>query len=299
MTESPRQTRPSPSNGGAPFLIEEAVEDFRRVDGLSEDQIAQLVGVLEHLGVPHQEAAPSAPAEPDRARLSALWDLPEDEISREVLNLLKVPGIDHATRRQLVIEAEVVRFSPPHKEALLHLLRDFIEKYRDSNDRQDQIAVGSAIRKYVACMNVADVGSVGLLLEAGQRGEPPLEIKLVIVKMIGRKFAANPPLAPNAEPELADKVFELAEASLFRHVLPEGKWAAMGLEAVHALAAMLSSKAEIAIDLVNRLPYKWFRDHLSLVLKDLEKKWEQSPKIPDRLGALERLRTLIEKVDAS
>ena len=53
-------------------------------------------------------------------------------------------------RRTLILESEVLPFRGLQAVALEPLLRRFIEKYRELDDPADLVAVGSAIRNYVA-----------------------------------------------------------------------------------------------------------------------------------------------------
>ena len=81
-------------------------------------------------------------------------------------------------------------------------LAHFIEEYRDSDDPQDIVAVGSALRKYVATMSPADLPSVAALLDAGHKAQVPLGLELEICKMVYRKLVANPPGDKHAFAEL-------------------------------------------------------------------------------------------------
>ena len=69
---------------------------------------------------------------------------------RAIVESLRRPDLEHEERRKLILKAEVLPFRGQHAAALVPLLRQFIETYRESNVPADLVAVGSAIRNYVA-----------------------------------------------------------------------------------------------------------------------------------------------------
>jgi hypothetical protein len=94
----------------------------------------------------------------------------ENELSPgELLQRLQSATTGDPERRKLVIEAEAMKFEPAQVAELNALLRTFIEECRDSDDPQDIVAVGSAIRKYVATMPLDDLPGVAALLDAGHK----------------------------------------------------------------------------------------------------------------------------------
>ncbi|HUY32641.1 MAG TPA: hypothetical protein VMV69_07645 [Pirellulales bacterium] len=111
----------------------------------------------------------------------------------EILSRLKDPTLADAELRRVVIEIEVVPLSGPEKSEVLPLLRNFIERRRDSQSHDDLVAVGAAIRKLVANIDAAEIGTVALLLEPGHQASVPLEVELELTKSIVRKLAAAPP----------------------------------------------------------------------------------------------------------
>lgn len=222
------------------------------------------------------------------------WLSPEPEVQaaphtpESVLAGLRDSSVTGTLRRDLVIQAEFLRFSDEQNPALLSVLWDFINASRDSRELDDLIAVGSAIRKYVANMETVNIGSIATLLEAGHAGTPPLDVELEIVKMIYRSFEANPPARPDPEPELAERVYEIARAYLEPRVLPHGKHAIVAMLAVLALVAMLSKRASEALATVNKLPqaHHWFRKQLRRRLINLRERWAGDPEAARNLSKL-------------
>lgn len=192
-----------------------------------------------------------------------------------VLSELRNTHTSGARRRELITCAELLRFGEDQRSELLSLLWEFIIAYRDSNELDDLIAVGSAIRKYVANVETAQLDSLATLLEPGHAGAPSLHVKLETVKMIYRSFEADPPPSRDPHPQLAQRVYEIAKAYLDPNVLLDGQNAAVAMLAVQALIAMLSGRASDALAMVRRLPEAdyWFREQLRRRLVELRDRW--------------------------
>ena len=94
-------------------------------------------------------------------------------------------------------------------------------------------------------IGLAEINSVARLLEAGHRASPTLDTLLEILKMITRKFTANPPTATNQQLGLSDELENIARAYTDPYVLPHGKHAAVAMNAVQALVASASPNAGI------------------------------------------------------
>jgi len=226
-----------------------------------------------------------------------LWELSEEAFPAALLERLADPDLEHASRRRLVIEAEFVEFSEEQERELLRMLLPFIEEFRDSNDREDQIAVGSAIRTYVALMDDREIGTLAGLLECGHRGEIPLEIELELVKTIRRVYEANPDA--ESDKALADILFEKASAYLNPNVMPRNVlFGAVALNAVQALVGMSSPKAAEILDRLNRLPFLGFRQQLKRRLNNLTADWDSVPAGGESSPRLRDLRTLVAKIEA-
>ncbi len=205
-----------------------------------------------------------------------------------VLRALCDAKVSDDQRRQLIIQAEMLRFDETQKQQLLPALWEFIMARRASNNLDDVIAVGSAIRKYVANIATENLGSMATLLEEGHCATPPLDVELEIVKMIYRRFEANPPTEADPQPELAERVREMALDYMTPRVLPHGKHATVAMLAVQALAAMLSKRAPEALARVKQLPQAqhWFREQLRRRLIGLREAWAPCPEAVKRLGEL-------------
>ncbi len=158
----------------------------------------------------------------------------------------------------MVIEAEVIPFGPEEREQLRAILRRFIEEFRNSNDPEDLVAVGSAIRKYVATMDPNNLATLGVLLAADQNGTVPLEVELEVAKTLVRKLVSDPPEEPNSQPELADRLMEMAGAYLNARLLSREKYGAAALNAVLAILLLRSRHVAALLRILHELPVPWF-----------------------------------------
>jgi len=141
-------------------------------------------------------------------------------------------------RRRAVIEAEVVSFPPGQVGTLNHLLRQFIEQYRNSDDQQDLVAVGSAIRKYVTTMSRDGLSALAILLDAEHNATVPIEVELEVAKTLVRTLVQKPPEESDSEPELADRLHEIVNAYLNPRLLSRDKVGAVTLNAILALCLL-------------------------------------------------------------
>ena len=121
-------------------------------------------------------------------------DVDPESRCEAVVTSLQRHELEPEERRTLILEAEVLPFRGQQAAELVPLLRRFIEMYRESDDPADLVAVGSAIRNYVATAPVGDAleAAASLLKEEGEL-EIPIELEVEVTKMVVRKLTANPP----------------------------------------------------------------------------------------------------------
>lgn len=177
----------------------------------------------------------------------------------EVLTGLRNPALTDHERRALIIEAEPMGFDPQQTGELTSLLRAFIEGHRDSDDPQDIVAVGSAIRKYVATTRFDDMPGVATLLDAGHNAQVPLSLKLEICKMVFRKLVANPPGQKHELSDLESRLAEVVDAYANDRLLPREKYGATVLNAVLALVLLNGDRIPSITGRLRALKAAWFR----------------------------------------
>ena len=176
----------------------------------------------------------------------------------ELLDQLRATTLGEEQRRRAVTECEFTEFDDVSIPELNHILREYIEAHRDSNDRRDLAAVGSAIRKYVATMHRDDLMSVAVLLDAGHRAPVPIDVELEVAKMVVRKLTANLPSSDDSAPELADRLMDVAEAYLSPRLLSREKYGAVALNSVLALLLLRSRHTPELLERVRSIKVIWF-----------------------------------------
>ncbi|MGP0067216.1 MAG: hypothetical protein ACLQGP_26935 [Isosphaeraceae bacterium] len=188
-----------------------------------------------------------------------------DELSpEELLHRLKGDSLGSLERRRLIIEAEALVFAPGQLGPLQSVLRDFIAKYRESNDPDDLVAVSAAIRKFVATLKADEALTYAAeLFEAGSRSQVSLEVELELVKMAVRKLTANPPKQNDFLPDLGDQLLEVAKTYLNPRLLAREKYAAIALNAILAIALLRSRHVAEVVRLVSGINVRWFRQLLA------------------------------------
>jgi hypothetical protein len=212
-----------------------------------------------------------------------------------ILHGLKSSTTSREEKRRLVLEAEMTDFDPSSAPELSLLLWSFIEENRDSKDPDDLVAVGAAIRKYVADLESDEIGAAAMLLDAGHSASVPVAVELEVAKMLVQRLTRLPPEHPDSEPELADLLMELARTYLNARLLPRERYGAVALNSVLALLLLRSRHTAELFEILAGLRVSWFRDLLGRRARrlqaDIMQRFppERSSLYAADLAALERL----------
>jgi len=177
-------------------------------------------------------------------------------------------------KRNLVCDAETFNFNQTQRKRLSPMLWAYILEYRNSKNHEDLVAVGSAIRKYVAMLDASQLGQLAELLEPGYRASLSPDLQLEVAKMVYRKFEANPPVQPEPQPKLAGQLWDIAQAYLNPHVLLHDKFATIASLCIEAIVAMRSRVSDDAVKAAFNTPYKWFGEMVGDNLKRLARRWQ-------------------------
>jgi hypothetical protein len=199
----------------------------------------------------------------------------EDLSPRQVLARLQDPTLREAARGRLIIEAEALAFDMHERRELEKLLWDFILEHRDSDDTDELLAVGSAIRKYVAVMAPEDLSAVAVLLDPCHPAPVPLTAELELTKMVVHKLSTHPPQDDDSEPELAERLMELARLYVNPRQLPREKYSAVAIHAVLALLLLRSSHVTELVHLLRGLPVAWFTELVGTRSRRLRGQFQQ------------------------
>ncbi len=187
-----------------------------------------------------------------------------DSRCRAIVESLRRPDLEHEERRKLILKAEVLPFRGQHAAALVPLLRQFIETYRESNVPADLVAVGSAIRNYVATAASDDAfEAAASLLKAQGRLPIPIELEVEATKMVVRKLTANPPTERDQYTELALRLEELVDAYARPRFLAREKYGAVVLNAVLGLVLTRSGRDAEVLERMRTLDVPWFQQLLA------------------------------------
>lgn len=173
-----------------------------------------------------------------------------------------------------ICDAETIRFQPAQRERLAITLWNFILGHRDNVRADVLVAVGAAIRKYVAMLSNDRIGEITTLLETGHRAMLPLDLELEVVKMVYRKFEANPPAKADPQPELAERLWEMAQDYMRPRIILRDKHATVASLSIEAIVAMRSQFAKEAVAAALRSPFPWFGEMVADNLKRLLGRWQ-------------------------
>lgn len=197
---------------------------------------------------------------------------PKTNADQVIENIASTEGEEKA---RFICKAELEDFSEEQFSVLLPLLWSYIISNRNCNNPTVLIAVGSAIRKYVASIPPEQIQSVAELLETGHRAACESEIEIELLKMLFRYFQNNPPQSADVYRALSTRVMEIAEAYTNPRILPQGKFATSALLAIASIVSMRSSKSQDLLKKGFSTPYRWFSTALTKELKELEVSWSR------------------------
>jgi len=205
----------------------------------------------------------------------------------EFLTALNTDGV--AAQPQMICDAETLHVSGAQREQLSSILWNYISAHRDDTQSDVLTAVGSAIRKYIAMLDVSRMNEVASLLEAGHRAPLSLELELEVVKMIYRKFEANPPADTNTEAALSARLWEMAQDYMRPRFILREKYATVASLAVEAIVASRGSEAGDAVAAALTSRFAWFREMVTDDLVRLADRWRQKrPEAADWCEAIVR-----------
>ncbi len=233
---------------------------------------------------------------PDRFSFDAELADPEAS-SAVIIAALERPDLAHAERRRLILEAEVASFRDQEATAIVPLLRQFIEEYRQSSLPADLVAVGSAIRNYVATAPVDEaLDTAAHLLEADGRHPLPIALEVEVTKMVVRKLIANLPPERNQYIDLSLRLDELVDDYARPRFLAREKHGAVALNAVLGLVLTRSGRDPVVVERMRTLDAPWFQQILGrraallragLVTRDLEARLADTARILGQLSELD------------
>lgn len=193
--------------------------------------------------------------------------LTSDQLTLAILDPDAESDMPHL--RDMIFIAEDTDFSIEESETLAPWLLSFAERFRDSDDPQDEAPIWSAIRTGASMLRPDVANCLCPLLEPGH----PIETSMVAVKMLGRIFAAQPAAEVDEYQDLANEAFEIADSLLNRHAIESSQTAAKAQLAIYALAAMASSKIDDVVKKVQELNTPWFTRQILHELGELASTW--------------------------
>lgn len=164
--------------------------------------------------------------------------------------------------REMILVAEDTNFTVDQSDRLAPWLLSFAERYRDGSDPQDEAAVWSAIRTGASMLTPNSADDLCLLLEPGRS----IETSLVVMKMLGRIFEAQPPTEVDQYRNLAAKVRQIADSLLRCGDV-------MAYLAIYALAAMASSGTQEVVEMVLEIDMTWLTRRITHKLRELRDIW--------------------------
>jgi len=207
-------------------------------------------------------------------RVEVLFDcIKEDEdrsASYVAEELLKDEAIGE-WRNVLVIAAETLQFRDLSlRDRLWRKLLDIALERRQNADPSAEVVTLAAIRRLGAMIPEEEMMLLVPLLDPPN----PVETRLLTLQRIGIVFEFGPPTADLGLEELTQRVHELACKFTDRDLLIAGRLAAIGMNAILALAYLGNEQLTQCVQEAINLNYRWFSRQLLRKLNAIRNDWE-------------------------
>ena len=157
-------------------------------------------------------------------------------------------------------------------------LLEISNQLREIADETTKPVVFSAIRCLASLIPENEINQLIPLLEPPN----PIETRLVTLQAVANIYEQNPPEDPRAVRPLADRVFELADNVLDRDWLVAGEKAAIGLNAMHALASLADERLTHCVSKVRDINADWFTYQAIKKLESTLGSWEDQQDLQTR-----------------
>lgn len=211
-----------------------------------------------------QDLASTKSNEPDNTT-------PPPASANEALELLRSSSSDVSP--ELIKAIEFFRFGNNQQSEVADFLKSFIATHRNSNNHNIQVAVGSAIRKFMAIAPMSEMNNLDFLLSHTNRSPLPINLEIETLKMIGRNFETFPPHSLDENQRLAEAIFERGIAYSNQHIILRDNFSAAASLAFLGVISLRSSLAEEAIEYISTLPFAWFKEIVFDDLCRLQSAW--------------------------
>jgi hypothetical protein len=202
-------------------------------------------------------------------------------------------ALDDDWRNALVASAEDCPFPEPERpkvgDRLLRLAAELREKTRAGEEEEK--VVSSALRRGMSLLPLREADRLRPFLESG----PKVDTRLVALQCLARRFEAAPPGEGDEGGEsLRARVADCARQSLAPERFEGGETAAIGLNAVHALAALGDRRLGESLACATRLERPWLTEEIRERLQHLLESWQKHGADAKRAGAFRLVQSQIE-----
>jgi hypothetical protein len=205
----------------------------------------------------------------------------------------------------LVLHLEVATIRQEDRPLALAYLRGFLEgkamKGWNLEDSDERTVIGSAIRKYIAMIDIGDIESTIPIFKEEGMVYVDEALKMEYCKMLQRKFFANFSEDKNPYPNLSDFVFDIFKSNFDTDKINNSSmFSTLSVQAAEALLLMRSDHCEELMTILRETDIGWLNGLLENRIKRIIEgdDYNDNPSIADRfperakeiLDLLERLK---------
>ena len=208
----------------------------------------------------------------------------------KLLDAFGSPNLPHPARRQLALFAEPLRFDEHQQPKLVTHLWKYVRDHRASNDPDELVALGAAIRKLIAYLPCGEFDQLAEVLQFSKGPAISLEVELEIAKGLAYRLDWDSRPTASDCPRLCAAVYEIADYYSSRRALEREGASSIAVNAIIALALLKDPRV---LELAQTLPSRslaWFISLIGSRAKRLRSRFmSEQRRNADAIGLLPEL----------
>ena len=176
----------------------------------------------------------------------------------QILMAFADPRVTGPARRHLVLFAETLRFSDRQQLTLVPHLWSYVAERRTSQDEDELVALGSAIRKLIAYLPSQRLDDLAVFLEFDETGTVRSEVELEVVKGLVYRFSWDSQTTWPSSPRLCESLIDLANFHSSKRAVEQDLSSAIAVNAIIALAFLNDSRIATFVRSLPKHSLSWF-----------------------------------------
>ncbi len=176
----------------------------------------------------------------------------------QILMAFADPRVTGPARRHLVLFAETLKFNDRQQLTLVPHLWSYVAERRTSQDEDELVALGSAIRKLIAYLPSQRLNDLAEFLEFDETGTVKSEVELEVVKGLVYRFSWDSQTTWPGSPRLCESLIDLANFHSSKRAVEQDLSSAIAVNAIISLAFLNDSRIVAFVRSLPKHTLSWF-----------------------------------------